>query len=60
MISKYGEKVDAMGKSLGATQNHFDNLKGTRANALERPMRKILDLKLDQQKDPSALPESDG
>ncbi len=56
---KYGEKVDAMGKSLGATQNHFDNLRGARANALERPMRKILDLKLDQQKDPSALPESD-
>ena len=56
---KYGEKVDAMGKSLGATQNHFDNLKGARANALEKPMRKILDLKLDQQKDQSALLESD-
>ena len=55
---KYGEKVEAMGKSLGAAQNHFEGLQTTRANTLEKPMRKILDLKLDQQDDASALPDT--
>ncbi|MBO35684.1 MAG: recombinase RmuC [Verrucomicrobiales bacterium] len=55
---KYGEKLDAMGKSLGAAQNHFEGLQTTRANTLEKPMRKILDLNLDQQEDDPSLPES--
>lgn len=48
---KYGEKIDAVEKSLNATNNHFDTLKSTRSKALERPMQKILDLKLEQQAD---------
>lgn len=56
---KYGEKLEAMGKSLGATQNHFEGLQTTRANTLEKPMRKILDLKLDQQENPSTLPDAE-
>ncbi len=45
----YGEKVESMGKSLTAANNHFDQLKSTRATALERPMRKIMDLNLEQE-----------
>ena len=56
---KFVEKMDAMGKSLGATQNHFDTLKTTRSNTLEKPMGKILDLKLDQQEDTPALGNTD-
>jgi len=53
---KYSEQIDAMEKSLNATTKHFDSLKSTRSNALERPMRKILDLKLEQQDgDPPAI-----
>ncbi|MBC8325752.1 MAG: DNA recombination protein RmuC [Verrucomicrobia subdivision 3 bacterium] len=46
---KYSEKIDALGKTLFTVNNHYDQLKTTRASALERPMRKILDLKLEQQ-----------
>ena len=45
----YGDKVESMGKSLTAANNHFDQLKSTRATALERPMRKIMDLDLETQ-----------
>ena len=54
----FREKLDAMGKSLGAAQNHFEGLQTTRANTLEKPMRKILDLNLDQQEDDPSIPES--
>ena len=56
----YGEKVDSMGKSLSAANKHFDQLESTRANALERPMRKILDLNLEQEdENPSAITDTD-
>jgi DNA recombination protein RmuC len=48
---KYSEQIDAVERALNTTSKHFDSLKSTRSNALERPMRKILDLKLEQQGD---------
>ena len=45
---KYSDKVDAMGKSLGTTQKHFDELSTTRTKALERPMDKITGLKIEE------------
>lgn len=57
---KYGEKIDALGKTLSTVNNHYDQIKTTRATALERPMRKILDLKLEQQdENPPAITGSD-
>lgn len=44
---KFSDKVDSMGKSLATTQKHFDELSTTRAKALERPMDKIVGLKLE-------------
>lgn len=40
------EKVDSMGKTLNALGNHFEELKGTRIRALEKPMEKIEGLEL--------------
>ena len=51
---KYSDKVDALGKSLGTTQKHYDELSTTRTKALERPMDKISRLKLEE---PPALTE---
>jgi len=51
---KYSDKVDALGKSLGTTQKHYDELSTTRTKALERPMDKISGLKLEE---PPALTE---
>mgnify|MGYP005635551131 CR=1 FL=1 len=56
----YGEKVESMGKSLTAANNHFDQLKSTRATALERPMRKILDLNLEPQDEALPAIEANG
>ena len=41
-------KIDSLGKSLTALSNHYDDLKGTRLRALEKPMDKISDLQLGQ------------
>ena len=41
-------KIDSLGKSLTALSNHYDDLKGTRLRALEKPMDKIADLQLGQ------------
>jgi DNA recombination protein RmuC len=57
---KYGEKIDALGRTLSTVNNHYDQVKTTRATALERPMQKILDLKLDQQdENPPAIGDGD-
>jgi len=40
------EKLDALGKSLGTVSTHYEDLKGTRLRALEKPMDKIRDLQL--------------
>ncbi len=45
---KYSDKVDALGKSLGTTQKHYDELSTTRTKALERPMDRISELKLEE------------
>jgi DNA recombination protein RmuC len=45
---KYNDKFDALGKSLGTTQKHFDECSTTRAKALERPMDKISGLKIEE------------
>ena len=40
------EKLNALGKSIGTIQKHFDELSGTRARQLEKPMEKITELQL--------------
>jgi len=43
---KFVEKLDALGKTLGTVSNHYDELRGTRLRALEKPMDYIKDLQL--------------
>ena len=39
-------KIDSMGKSITSLSNHYDDLKGPRLRALEKPMEKITELQL--------------
>ncbi len=48
---KFNEKIEAMGKSLSAVQNHYDDLATTRSNRLQKPMDKITGLQLEQEPD---------
>ena len=43
---KFIEKLDALGKTLGTVSTHYDELRGTRLRALEKPMDKIKDMQL--------------
>ena len=43
---QFTEKIHAMGKSISALTNHYDELKGPRFRALEKPMDKINELQL--------------
>jgi len=43
---KFIEKLNALGKSIGTIQKHYDDLSGPRARQLEKPMDKIIDLEL--------------
>ncbi len=52
---KFSDKVDALGKSLAATRNHYDDLATTRANQLQKPMDKIADLQLEPGSEPDLL-----
>ena len=45
---QFTEKIHAMGKSISALINHYDELKGPRFRALEKPMDKINELQLGQ------------
>ena len=45
---QFTEKIHAMGKSISALANHYDELKGPRFRALEKPMEKINELQLGQ------------
>jgi len=45
------DKMDAMGKSLKAVQNHYEELVNVRSRKLEKPMEKIGELQLDQAKE---------
>ncbi|MBN1375842.1 MAG: DNA recombination protein RmuC [Dehalococcoidia bacterium] len=42
---KYVESMDKMGKKISETQKEFDNLITTRRNKLERPLKKIDDIR---------------
>jgi len=46
--TKYVEKMDSIGKSIGAAQKSFDELATTRTKQLEKPMDKIAELQLGQ------------
>ena len=46
--AQFTGKIDSLGKSLTALSNHYDDLKGPRLRALEKPMDKISDLQLGQ------------
>ena len=48
---RFIDKVDAMGKTLNSLGNHYDELKGTRIRALEKPMEKIESLELGEGKE---------
>ncbi|MFL2983736.1 MAG: DNA recombination protein RmuC [Candidatus Neomarinimicrobiota bacterium] len=41
-------KIESIGKSLGALSNHYEDLKGPRLRELEKPMDKISELQLGQ------------
>jgi|TARA_B100000959_G_C14959893_1_gene615339 DNA recombination protein RmuC len=43
-------KIESIGKSLGALSNHYEDLKGPRLRELEKPMDKISELQLGQDK----------
>ena len=45
---QFTDKIHAMGKSISALTNHYDELKGSRFRALEKPMEKINELQLGQ------------
>ena len=45
---KFIEKLGALGKTIGTVQKHYDELSTTRTKALERPMDKISELKLEE------------
>ena len=48
---RFIDKVDAMGKTLNSLGNHYEELKGTRIRALEKPMEKIESLELGEGKE---------
>ena len=48
---RFIDKVDAMGKTLNSLGNHYEELKGTRIRALEKPMEKIESLELGEAKE---------
>ncbi len=45
------DKMDAMGKSLGTVQKHYEDLATTRTRQLEKPMEKINEIQLNQPKE---------
>ena len=54
---KFTEKVDAIGKTLNSLGNHYEELKGTRIRALEKPMEKIESLELGEAKEEAEIVE---
>jgi DNA anti-recombination protein RmuC len=47
--------MDALGKSLGTVNTHYENLSKTRKDALEKPMDRINELELGQGEPPEEL-----
>jgi len=56
---KFSGKVDALGKSLNAVQNHYEDLATTRTRQLEKPLNKINEISLGTGEDKPLLEESD-
>ena len=54
---RFIDKVDAMGKTLNSLGNHYEELKGTRIRALEKPMEKIESLELGETKEIKEIEE---
>jgi DNA recombination protein RmuC len=55
---KFVDKIDALGKSLGTVQKHYDELKTTRVRQLEKPVEEILDLQLGEAEKPPKLEDN--
>ena len=49
-------KVESMGKSLNAFSNHYEDLRGPRLRELEKPMEKISELQLGQDRSKENMP----
>ena len=49
-------KVESMGKSLNALSNHYEDLRGPRLRELEKPMEKISELQLGQDRSKENMP----
>ncbi|MDP6532427.1 MAG: DNA recombination protein RmuC [Candidatus Marinimicrobia bacterium] len=56
---KFIEKMEALGKSLGTVQGHYENLSTTRRKALEKPMKEIGKLELGHGDAAESLPEEE-
>ena len=54
---KFLEKLESLGKTLGTLTTHYEDLKGTRLRALERPMEKISELQLGHRSEVDELEE---
>ncbi len=54
---KFVEKLESFGKTLGTLTTHYEDLKGPRRRALEKPMEKISELQLGQHEEPKELEE---
>ena len=57
IASKFIDKLDGLGKTLGTVSSHYEELTGTRRRALEKPMDKIEELQLGQGDEPKELNE---
>jgi len=55
--TKFVEKMDSMGKSLSTVQKHYDELSSTRVRQLEKPVSKILEMKLNQSEEIKEIEE---
>lgn len=55
--TKFVEKIDALGKTLGTVQSHYDELSATRVRQLDKPIEKILELNIEEPSEAKKLEE---
>ncbi|HIB32483.1 MAG TPA: DNA recombination protein RmuC, partial [Candidatus Marinimicrobia bacterium] len=55
--AKFVEKLESLGKTLGTLTTHYEDLRGTRLRALEKPMEKISELRLGHRTETKELEE---
>ena len=55
--AKFVEKLESLGKTLGTLTTHYEDLRGTRLRALEKPMEKISELQLGHRTETKELEE---